>query len=484
MASSPLILLTGASGYVGGRLLAAMERHGCRLRCLCRQTERLKVRTIPDTDIVQGDALDLPSLEKALEGVHTVYYLVHSMAAGSGFETIDRQAAHNFAEAAVRAKIRRIIYLGGLGDSRESLSSHLRSRQEVGDIFRASGIPVIEFRASIIIGSGSLSFEMVRALVERLPIMVTPRWVVTLAQPIAIEDVIAYLLAAADPSVPDNRIYEIGGADVVSYAGLMREYARQRGLHRLLISVPFLTPRLSSLWLGLVTPIYARVGRQLVTSLRHATVVRDASALQVFPIRPRGVHDAIRRALIKEDSDFAQTHWSDALSSAGLKRSWAGVRFGTRILDSRVAHVHRSPREAFRVIRRIGGDTGWYFGDWLWRFRGFLDLLVGGVGMRRGRRHPEWLRVGDTVDFYRVEKYAADRLLRLFAELKLPGRAWLQFEVEPDGQGSLIRQTAVFDPVGLWGLATWYLLYPFHKIVFVGMIHGIARAVHRQPNTF
>ena len=479
-ASDPLILLTGASGYVGGRLLAAMERRGWRLRCLVRHIERLRPKTIPSTQIVEGDLLHIDSLDKALDGVHTAYYLVHSMATGAGFEATDREAARNFALAAGRAGVRRIVYLGGLGDSREQLSSHLRSRQEVGEILRSSGIPVIEFRSSIIIGSGSLSFEMIRALVERLPIMVTPRWVRMNTQPIAIEDVIGYLLGAMDRPAGESRIYEIGGRDVVPYAGLMQEYARQRGLRRLMISIPFVTPRLSSLWLGLVTPIYSRVGRQLINSIRHATVVRDPAALETFSIHPRGVHEAIHRALINEDREFALTHWSDALSSGGDLKSWAGVRFGTRLLDTRSIKVRRHPRDAFRVIRRIGGDNGWYFGNRLWRLRGFLDLLAGGVGMRRGRRHPEWLRVGDTLDFYRVERYESDRLLRLHAELKLPGRAWLQFEVEPSGEGSIIRQTAIFDPMGVWGLGTWYLLYPFHKIIFVGMLHGIAKAVEEE----
>jgi uncharacterized protein YbjT (DUF2867 family) len=478
--SKPLILLTGSSGYVGGRLLAAMERQDWHLRCLVRDVERLRARAIPSTEVVPGDLLDRASLDKALAGVHTAYYLVHSMATGPGFETTDRRAAKNFAEAAAHSKVQRIIYLGGLGDSREKLSSHLRSRQEVGDILRSSGVRVLEFRSSIIIGSGSLSFEMIRALVERLPVMVTPRWVHMNTQPIAIEDVISYLMGAMDRPIGESRIYEIGGPDVVSYAGLMQDYARQRGLRRWMISIPFVTPHLSSLWLGLVTPIYSRVGRQLINSIRHATVVQDFAALKAFPVRPRGYQEAILRALVNEDREFALTHWSDALSSGREWKSWAGVRFGTRILDTRSIKVGRHPRDAFRVILRIGGDNGWFFGNWLWRLRGFLDLLAGGVGMRRGRRHPEWLRVGDTVDFYRVERLESDRLLRLFAELKLPGRAWLQFEVEPLGEGSIIRQTAIFDPMGVWGIWTWYLLYPFHKIIFVGMLRGIARAVESQ----
>ena len=479
--SSPLVLLTGASGYVGGRLLAAMERRGWRLRCLVRHAERLQSRASGSTQIIQGDLLCPASLRDAMSGVHTAYYLVHSMATGADFEATDRQAARHFALAAAQARVQRIVYLGGLGDSRERLSSHLRSRQEVGEILRSSGVPVIEFRSSIIIGSGSLSFEMIRAIVERFPVMITPRWLRMTTQPIAIEDVISYLLGAMERPAGESRIYEIGGPEVVSYEGLMKEYARHRGLVRLMIAVPWVTPRLSNLWLALVTPLYSRVGRQLINSIRHATVVRDPAAHEAFSVRPRGYREAIHRALLNEDREFAQTHWSDALSSGGHVESWAGVRFGTRILDTRSVRVRRNPRDAFRVLRRIGGAQGWYFGNWLWRLRGYLDLAVGGIGMRRGRRHPEWLRVGDTVDFYRVERYEADRLLRLVAELKLPGRAWLQFEVEPHGEGSIVRQTAIFDPLGVWGIWTWYLLYPFHKLIFLGMIRGIARQIERLP---
>jgi hypothetical protein len=296
------------------------------------------------------------------------------------------------------------------------------------------------------------------------------------AQPIAIDDLLDYLVQALEVPLAESRVLEIGGADRVSYGDLMREYARQRGLKRLMLRVPVLTPHLSSLWLGLVTPLYARVGRKLIESIRHPTVVRDPSALGVFALRPRGMRAAIAAAITNEEHEFAESRWTDAFSAAGDARTWAGVRFRNRMIDSRARDVAVPPPLAFAPIRRIGGATGWYAHDWLWRARGFLDLLVGGVGVRRGRAHPDRLRVGDALDFWRVEAYQPDRRLRLVAEMKLPGRAWLEFEVEPRDGGATIRQTALFDPVGLAGLAYWYLVHPLHRMVFSDMLAGIARA--------
>jgi uncharacterized protein YbjT (DUF2867 family) len=474
-AARPLILLTGATGYVGGRLLKALQAAGYPVRCLARHPEFLALRVSPETAIVKGDCLDAASLPGACAGVHTAYYLVHSMGSTGDFTEQDRAAAANFGAAAHAAGVQRIIYLGALGEVGARLSTHLRSRHETGAALRASGVPVTELRASIILGSGSLSFELIRALVERLPVMVCPRWVRTPAQPIAIEDVLAYLLAAIELPRGQDGIFEIGGADRVSYAGIMKEYAGQRGLRRLMIPVPFLTPWLSSLWLGLTTPVYARVGRKLIESVEYETTVRDDRALRVFPIHPMGLSRAIQRAIANEDQEYAVTRWSDAISSTGMPKSWGGMRFGTRLVDSRAVHVPVSPAMAFAAIQRIGGATGWYYGNRLWKVRGFIDLLCGGVGMRRGRRHPEELAVGDTVDFWRVEAYEPGRRLRLVAEMKLPGRAWLEFEVEPDGAGAMIRQTAVFDPVGLLGLLYWYGIYPLHARVFAGMLRGVAR---------
>ncbi len=469
------ILVTGATGYIGGRLLRALERPGRPLRCMARNRRRLEGRVSERTEIREADVLVPRSLPEALAGVGTAYYLIHSMGEGEAFEVLDREAAINFAHAAKEAGVRRIIYLGGLGHG-EDLSPHLRSRQEVGHLLRESGVPTLEFRASIIIGSGSLSFEMVRSLVEKLPVMVTPRWVRQKAQPLGVEDLIAYLVEALDLDWRESRVYEIGGADTVSYGEIMREYARQRGLKRRMIPVPVLSPRLSSLWLGLVTPVYARVGRKLLDGVRNPTVVQDDRALTDFAVRPQGISEAIARALVNEDRDYAETRWSDALSSAGEAGVAGPDGFGPRIVDSRTADVPVTPAAAFVPVRRIGGEVGWYRGNTLWRLRGFMDLLVGGVGLRRGRRHPDELAVGDTLDFWRVEAYERDRLLRLRAEMKLPGRAWLQFEVTPldESGGSRIRQTAVFDPRGLTGRLYWYGLYPLHRIIFRGMLKGIA----------
>ncbi|MBI5085679.1 MAG: SDR family oxidoreductase [Acidobacteria bacterium] len=446
----PLILVTGATGYVGGELLKALLAGGHRVRCLARRPEVLRARGTAGAEVVSGDVLDAASVRAAMAGVDAAYYLVHSMSSAGSFEEQDRVGARVFGDAAREAGVRRIVYLGGLGGSDQELSAHLRSRHEVGEILRSSGVPVVEFRASVVIGAGSLSFEMIRALVERLPAMIAPRWVSVPAQPIAIADLLSYLLAALDLPPETSRVFEIGGRDRVSYGGLMREYARQRGLRRLVISVPVLTPRLSSLWLALVTPLYARVGRKLIDSIRHATVVEDQSASTEFRIRPCGFREAIAAALSTGTYGF--------------------------VSDTKSVRVDAAPSEAFGPIRRIGGATGWYYANWLWRLRGALDLLAGGVGMKRGRRHPDELRVGDTVDCWRVEAFEPNRRLRLAAEMKLPGRAWLEFEVNGEAGGSRVIQTATFDPRGVLGRAYWYLVYPLHQLVFKGMLRQIAAA--------
>lgn len=450
MEARRLIALTGATGYVGGRLLERLQGLEQPLRCLTRDPERLAGRAAAATEVVGGDVLHTEGLERALEGVDTAYYLVHSMGAPGSFAATDRRAAASFVAAAERAKVRRIVYLGGLGHENR-LSDHLASRHEVGDILRSGAVETIEFRASVIIGSGSLSFEMVRALVDRLPVMITPRWVSTPSQPIAIDDVLDYLVAALDLPAGVSRIYEIGGADVVTYGDLMREYAAQRGLRRHMISVPLLTPRLSGLWLSLVTPLHARVGRKLVGGVQNQTVVRDDAALRDLPIRPRGVRDAIAGALAVEHHDAPQS-----------------------LVDARTVWVPAPPERAFTPIRRIGGATGWYALNGLWRTRGLIDQLVGGVGLRRGRRDPEQVTPGETLDFWRVERYEPDRLLRLRAEMRVPGRAWLEFEATPERGGTRIRQTARFDPTGLVGRLYWYGLLPIHAAIFRRMLGSIA----------
>jgi uncharacterized protein YbjT (DUF2867 family) len=474
-----LILVTGASGYVGGRLVRALEQRGERVRCLARRPHEVAARVSPSTEVVGGDVLDPASLTRALDGVETAFYLVHGMGSRRDFQEEDRRGAANFALAAREAGVRRIVYLGGLGTATD-LSPHLASRHEVGRILRDSGVTTIELRASIILGSGSLSFEMIRALVERLPVLITPRWVRQRTQPIAIEDVIDYLAASPDATVAGSEVVEIGGPDQVSYLDLMREHARQRGLRRLIIRVPVLTPWLSSLWLGLVTPLYARIGRKLIDSLRNETIVTSPRARELFPaIRPRGMREALERARANEDRELAETRWSDARSSLGSAAPWGGSHSGSRLVDSRALPVMASSHAAFTAIARIGGDVGWYYANWLWRLRGALDLLVGGAGMRRSRRDPDALFPGDPLDFWRVEAVERDRLVRLRAEMKVPGRAWLQFEVLGEGDGSVIRQTALFEPRGLLGLAYWYALYPIHSLIFAGMLRGIATAAER-----
>ena len=451
-----LVLLTGASGYIGSRLLRVLEEDGCTVRCLARQPDRVAAKR-QTTVVVPGDCLDEDSLEKAMQGVNQAYYLVHSMASGSAFAARDHAATVNFGRAARKAGVRRIIYLGGLVDGQDSPSPHLKSRLETGNALRSSGVPVVEFRASIVIGAGSLSFEMIRALVERLPVMICPRWVGTLSQPIAIDDVLAYLRAAIDLSTCRDEVFEIGGPEVASYRDMMRAYASLRGLRRLLLPVPVLTPRLSGLWLGLVTPAQARVGRALIEGLRNTTVVRSSTALETFAIRPMPFRDAFVRAT----------------------RESAATHFKT---DSRVAAVDAPPAQAFAPVRCIGGATGWYFGDPLWRLRGWIDRGLGGVGMPRIRRDGNDCIVGDVIDGWRVEAYEPDRLLRLSAGLKLPGRGWLEFRVDPldDGTRSLIRQTATFDLGGIAGRLYWYGVMPFHALIFRGLLRRIAQHAVRH----
>ncbi len=474
--ASPLkrILLTGATGYVGGRLLRALTQRGYHVRALVRRPEYLHSDPSWGVEAVKGDVLKKESLVDAMRGMDAAYYMVHSMGSTQDFVELDRVGAQNFADAARECGVKRIIYLGGLGKGDE-LSPHLKSRQEVGDLLRTSGIPVIELRASIVIGSGSLSFEMIRALVERLPIMITPRWVGVKAQPIAINDLLEYLVESLEISSGESAVFEIGGEDKVSYGQLMKEYARQRGLHRLMIPVPVLTPRLSSLWLGLVTPLYARTGRKLVESLRHSTIVENPIPEKMFRVKPRGVQQAIADALRNEDREYAETRWSDSISSSVGHDKTQSMRVGNRLVDTRSAKVATNSSEAFRPIQKIGGLTGWYYANWLWKLRGFMDLLVGGVGMRRGRKHPEDITEGEAIDWWRVEQFEEGRRLRLAAEMKLPGRAWLEFEVEQQGESSIIKQTAMFDPAGLLGLAYWYAVYPLHLLVFKGMLTSIAR---------
>ena len=468
------VLVTGATGYVGGRLWRKLEEGGVHVRCMARDPLSLADKVGETTEVVRADIFSVSSLEAALEGIETAYYLIHSMGSAGNFEEADREGARNFAQAAERAGVKRVIYLGGLGDASEELSPHLRSRHEVGEILRSTKVAVLELRASIVLGAGSLSFEMIRALVDRLPVMITPRWVEVEAQPIGIDDLLSYLIEAITAPLPESRVFEIGGPERLSYGQLMNEYAAIKGLRRFMIRVPVLTPRLSSLWLGLVTPLYARIGKKLIESIVHPTVVQDQSALETFKVRPITIKESITRGIDEGQRQAAQTRWSDAVSSGGEPKEWTGVSFGKRLQDSRWVSVSTDPTRAFRPIQKIGGTEGWYAYNWLWALRGFLDILIGGVGVRRGRTHPVNIGVGDALDFWRVEAFEQDKRLLLRAEMKLPGKAWLEFIVKESEQGCMIRQTASFDPAGWMGTAYWYLISPLHRIVFSRMLRSIA----------
>lgn len=478
------ILITGASGYIGGRLLKALSSLDYDLRCMARNPEVLAGRIGNSAEVVEGDVFKPATLHTALEGVDTAYYFIHSLGGSKDFRKQDNTAARNFADAAAAAGVKKIIYLGGLGKG-QGLSKHLSSRQEVGSILGAGQVPCIELRASIVIGSGSLSFEMVRALVEKLPIMTTPRWVRTQAQPIAIEDVIEYLIKALEYQPAGHEIFEIGGADSVSYEDIMKTYAEVRNLKRIIIPLKFLTPGLSSHWLALVTPLYAQIGRWLIDGVQNETVVTDKRAEEVFEVQPMGIKAAVTRALENEDEETAQTHWSDSFGRHYVPSGWGGERHGSRLVYSRSTLVPVPPEEAFLPIQYIGGHTGWYSYPWLWTLRSMLDKLTGGVGGNRGRRDPLILLPGDVVDFWRVEAIEQYRMLRLKAEMKVPGRGWLQFEtdgtvLQSGKKGTQISVHAIFEPLGLRGLIYWYILYPFHLIIFRKMLRTIAFAAHHE----
>ena len=475
------ILITGATGYIGSRLLKVLKKTDYSISCLARKPEYLTSRVPKSIKVRKGDVLDPGSLEQALKGIDTAFYFVHSMGNKDSFEELDRVGAQNFAQAAEKMNVKRIIYLGGLGDSSKKLSQHLESRHETGEILRNYKTQVIEFRSSVVIGAGSLSFELIRALVEKLPIMTTPRWVYVETQPILINDLLDYLTGSIDKEFDGNKIFEIGCEDIVTYGDLMKIYADHRGLNRYIIPVPVLTPWLSSLWLGLVTPIYARIGRKIIDSLKYSTVVKDHSVNEYFDIKPKDVSESVKIALADEEKKFHQNDWQQSLSSTNTLRSWGGKKFGSRIVDTHSYSSNLPKEKLFVPIKNIGGKNGWYYANWLWKIRGYLDVLFGGVGMRRSRSEDEDIRVGDIIDWWRVEEYRENEVLRLFSEMKLPGRAWLEFKVkEKDGQ-NLIEQTAIFDPVGLSGLLYWYALYPIHNIIFSGMVRNIvekARAIN------
>ncbi|MFJ9446246.1 SDR family oxidoreductase [Kitasatospora sp. NPDC101235] len=485
-------LVTGATGYIGGRLVPELLARGHTVRCLVRDPGRLRDHPWrARVETATGDVTRPETLAGAFDDIDVAYYLVHSLGTKPSFEATDREAARAFAAAAAAAGAARIVYLGGLVPdyAAADLSPHLRSRAEVGRMLPAGGVPTAELRAAVIIGSGSASFEMLRHLTERLPAMVTPRWVSTRIQPIAVRDVLRYLVGAAHLPPGLNRTFDIGGPDVLTYEQMMQRYARIAGLRRrLILPVPVLTPRLSSLWVGLVTPVPGSIARPLVESLRHEVVCGEHDIARWVPDPPTGLtglDQAVTLALRRiKDADVA-TRWSSA-SSPGAPSDplptdpdWAG---GSLYQDVRERTVTASPAAVWRVIESIGGDNGWYSLPLAWALRGWLDRAVGGVGLRRGRRDPTRLRVGDSLDFWRVEEIEPGRLLRLRAEMRLPGLAWLELSVTPDdSHGTQYRQRALFHPHGLAGHAYWRAVAPFHTAVFAGMARNIAERARRQP---
>lgn len=468
------MLVTGATGYIGGRLVPRLLARGHAVRCVARDPRRLAGRDWSGIEIVEGDLQDPSAVANALNGITDAYYLVHSMAEGHEFRERDRVMAETFGRAAADAGVKRIVYLGGLGDATDVRSRHLISRHEVGRALAAFDVPVVELRAAVIVGSGSASFEMMRHLTERLPVMISPRWVESRCQPIGVRNVIEYLLEAMDHPTARG-VYGIGGPDVLSYREMMLTYARLRGLHRLVVAMPVPHPEWSSRFIDLITPIPYSIAQPLVESLRTDMVVRDDRARREFSVRPMGYVEALELALMRVATDEVETTWASSLAS--LSRDETGHRQLAEyegMLFERHQTVTSAPVErVFDEICALGGDAGWPAGNWLWQLRGIIDRLFGGVGMRRGRRHPRELHVGEPLDFWRVEALEPQHLLRLRAEMKLPGTAWLQFETLPDGSGARVQQTAFFEPYGLPGYLYWYALLPFHRFIFPGLIRSV-----------
>ncbi len=467
------ILLTGATGYIGSRLAPRLRSLGHQVRALARDPGKLLAKGWDPADVVRGDVLDPSTLPAAFSGVDVAYYLVHSMTtAGGDFAARDREAARAFARAAAEAGVKRIVYLGGLGEAGAGLSEHLASRQETGDVLREGPVPVTELRAAIIVGAGSASFEIVRDLARRLPVMVCPRWVSSRCEPIAVRDVLSYLAGVLDEPRTAGQVLEIGGGEVLTYADLMRVTGEVMGRRIRILTVPLLTPRLSAYWLNLVTSVPMSLARPLVEGLRNDVVCRDRRIREWIPIPLTPFRAAVERALEVDGRHAAESRWTDATTTAASE-PWPDS--APVLSDRRQVESPLAPEAVFARVRRVGGAAGWYYADALWELRGALDRLVGGVGMRRGRRDPEALAVGDPVDFWRVERYEEGRLLTLRAEMRLPGKARLTFRVNPgEGNGSVLTQVAEFHPSGLWGRLYWWALLPVHALIFGRMARAVA----------
>jgi uncharacterized protein YbjT (DUF2867 family) len=474
------IFIAGASGYVGSRLVPRLLEKKYPVRCLARNPEKLKGRSWKGVEIVQGDVLKPGTLLPLLQGIDIAYYLVHAMGNSEDFSEKDAVSARNFARAAAEAGVQRIIYLGGLGDEEQNLSEHLKSRQEVGAILGETGIPVTELRASIIIGSGSASFEIIRDLVKKLPLMITPRWVNSLCQPIAIRDVLNYLSGILEEPRTAGQIYDIGGEEKLTYSDMMRLVAEVMGKKLFIIYVPVLTPRLSAYWLNLVTTVPMSIAFPLVEGLRNDTVCRDNRIRELVPIPLTPFNLAVKRALDIEKQQGVESRWTEA-SSYEVREILPGKH--RCLKDVRVIYCDISPEKIFARVQKIGGDTGWYYANWSWKLRGILDRLIGGMGMRRGRRHPVDLRVGDALDFWRVEEFQAGRYLKLRAEMKVPGVAWLEFKTEKNEAGKTVfQQIASFKPDNWLGSVYWYATSPAHFFIFRNMAKQIVEAAGKTFN--
>jgi len=467
------ILILGATGYVGGRLLPRLLEDGHEVSCLVRDRRRLEGKPWHDqVNLFVGDVLDPSSLREPFSQSDIVYYLVHSMGRhDQDFEELDRRAAHNTGQVAQDTGVKRIIYLGGLGQTEGEQSRHLRSRHEVAAVLKSYPTPVTVFRAAVIVGSGSISFELIHHLVNRLPLMICPRWIYSRTQPIGIVDVIDYLRSAVGEDRSSGQTIDIGGPDIMTYGEMMKTVARVLNLRRYLIPVPVLTPRLSSYWVNLVTPIPSVIAGALIEGLRYDTVCDNTLAETMFKIKPMPFEMAVQRALQAVTAHTVETAWT----GAGGYQGPADIDRSHLLHDRRTMTVSAPAEKVFEVVKSIGGGNGWYYADWLWKLRGFIDKQVGGVGLRRGRRHPRQTSVGEALDFWRVEDYLENRRLRLKAEMKVGGLAWLDFSVEPLGESKAeLVQTAEFYPRGLWGLIYWYAVFPIHAIVFRGLIRAIA----------